>query len=169
MGLIDKIDGFLTLGKSAIYAFRSGVGLARQLQSMREELLTVHKRAAALEEEKLELAERLAEITDFGRQRDQYVMTTLSTGAVVYVPAGSRERKKVVTQPVQDPGRREDEPPIRLCANCFEQRRCSYLQPVELKFRVDTYSCQTCGAKVLIPNDRPARAYTVPVKRRQFW
>ena len=57
---------------------------------MREELLTARQHAAALEEEKLELAKRLAEITDFGSQRDQYVETTLSTGASVYMLAGSR-------------------------------------------------------------------------------
>lgn len=60
------------------------------MQSMREELLTARQHAAALEEEKLELAKRLAEITDFGSQRDQYVETTLSTGASVYMLAGSR-------------------------------------------------------------------------------
>ncbi len=176
MGVIDRIDGVLTLAKATTDFARSGgdsvaviVDLAEQLQSIREELLLVRQEALALQEEKLEMEKRLADLVSFDNTRDQYVLTTLAPGTVVYVLRGPGEGEEAVERPVQQPHGRPGQPPIYYCAHCFEQRRYSYLQLEKPDFHRDTYSCHVCGAKVLVPHDRPAQAYTFPVKRRQPW
>ena len=174
MSVMDRIDGVLNLARAMTDIAKSDgksaaviTDLLDQLQSLREKLLAVRKEAAELQGKNLELANQLAATNDFERQRDQFALTTLSTGAVVYVPAGAREREVTVEQPVQEQGGQTEQPPTYyLCANCFEHEKRSYLQPAEQKPRVDTYSCHACGARVPVPNGRPVPNYQ-PIRIRR--
>lgn len=166
MELTDRINAMLrrasnTLELAASTDIADAVLTLREtVQTLREELLDLRDTVSTLQEEKMQIAKRLAELTDFNDERKNYALVALPTGAVVYVERGAGQREIPVAEPVQDTGQRKNQRPIYLCAHCFERAERSYLQLTKPDFRRDTYSCNVCGSTVLIPNSQEMTVMT---------
>ena len=136
MDLIDKIGRVSRLLSNAIELSQADV--REQLLALNEEILEMREMVLALKSENVDLKDRLLKADNFEREKERYQLHKLETGSLVYI--------------LREPFR-ESEPPHYLCATCFERGEKSYLQPAKQDFRVDTYTCQTCGATVLVPNN----------------
>ena len=138
MGIISQLNKATAWARAITDIAKSGGDSATVIADLTEKLITARKQVSTLEEEKLEIEKRLADFSRFENERDQYVMTTLKTGAVVY------ELKR----PQEGQGR------VYYCANCSLEHRLSILQPKDRGYDQDTYLCQPCGSTVLVPGSR---------------
>lgn len=162
MALFDTFDRVLNFTRASVDIAKGGgdpaslvINLRERLQTLREDLLTLREEAATLREEKREVEERLANLSNFESERHMYMLVTLESGGVVYVPKES--------------GSGEHQGRIYLCANCFEESRRKILQVQSRNYEFDTYYCPACKATVQAPSSlEPGLPMTTSSSTRGF-
>lgn len=106
--------------------------LLGQIAAAQESTLRSQERESALTRQVHELEQRIAEIETWDREKERYQLTELPPGVFVYA--------------VKEEAR-GDEPPHKLCANCFQQKRKSLLNSGETINGLTRLHCPSCGFK----------------------
>ena len=112
--------------------------LADRFSDVQVGLLESHQREAELVDRCRALKEELDRAKDWETQRARYLLKTLNSGAAVYV---------------QKPDVEVPEDPHWLCANCFENREKSIVQPQRgiLQQGQQEWKCPRCRATFGVP------------------
>ena len=161
MTIVDQFSGLLKYMQAGIDVARGKddpaaqlLELRNRLQTASEQLLVLREAVSALQREKAEVEERLAECTHFEMERDQFEMVKLETGSLVY------ER--------QEPVKGGHDAPVHYCAQCFRNGKQSLLDMKDQHARHDRHECPRCGGVALIPHDRPTpRPVNLSGRRRR--
>ena len=106
------------------------IELQAQIMAAQQGALAAHQREAAMAEEIRGLKTRMAEMETWDREKERYQLTELPPGVFVYT--------------VKEEAR-GNEPPHKLCANCFQQKRKSFLNSDEPTSGITRLHCPSCG------------------------
>ena len=123
-----------------------------QVRALQTELLAAQQREIDLTERYRKLEDELSRVDDWEAVKTRYVPYRVFGGATVYA---------------LKPEHQGDEPPQFLCANCFQNRRLSYLQPQEpTALNRTPWKCPRCGATLVIRHKRQAKQTAKRTARR---
>jgi hypothetical protein len=117
-----------------VHVIKAQIGeLQAQILAAQESALRAQERESALARRVDELKAKIAEFETWDREKERYELQRLPPGALVY---GLKDAASATA------------PPHYLCANCFEQRKKSYLQSQGPSVGVEYFHCHTCGEKI---------------------
>lgn len=111
------------------------VELTSEIMSAQASAMSAQAVQAELTERVRDLEQRIAELEDWGREKERYQLTQVANGVLAYeLRAG------------MDNG----EPPHMICANCYQRGRKSLLQTeTRDPRRVRMLVCQACNAELI--------------------
>ena len=132
--LMDVHDAVVIQGKVA--------ELLGDIAAAQEGTLRSQERESALSRQVHELEQRIAQMETWDREEERYQLTELPPGVFVYT----------VKEEV-----RGNEPPHKLCANCFQQKRKSFLNSDEPISGTTRLHCPSCGFEDRIGRFRESR------------
>ncbi len=121
------------------------LALSDKLLEMQAAALDAQQREIHLTNRCRQLEDELSRVNDWEAERARYTLVQVSKLASVYV------QKLDVDTP---------HAPHWLCANCFEDRQKSYLQPGEQRSDRRTWKCQRCHATLVIYWDSAPESQT---------
>lgn len=127
------------------YIDEGGEG-AKRLRELERELIEVQQRETALSQENAALKQTIADYEHFDVERKHYTRKQKPSGAwVVHVRPGQEFEADV-------------EQGMEFCANCFQKRKLSILQPSEKRGSAVVYmACHECGAYIM--QDKPPTGF----------
>ncbi len=106
------------------------IELQAQIMSAQQGALAAQQREAAMTEEIRNLKSHVTELEAWDREKERYELAELPPGVFVYT--------------VKEEAR-GGEPPHKLCANCFQQKRKSFLNSGEPTNGITRLHCPSCG------------------------
>jgi DNA-directed RNA polymerase subunit RPC12/RpoP len=135
-GAIDGLKAARDIAKTAI-GLRDAVMLQSKVIELNDVILSAQSSALDAQAEQLAMAKRIddlerqiAQTEAWDREKVRYQLTELPPGVLVY--AVKEEARGI-------------EPPHYVCANCFEQRRKSFLNKDESNHGQTKLHCPACG------------------------
>jgi hypothetical protein len=156
----DISKALLNLGLSA--------QIKDQIREMNDRILAAQESAiasrdyqSALLKQINDLEKQIADLEKWDAEAETYQLTDI--GRPVPTPFVHR----VVYAYCPKQGTHTTEPPHSLCANCFNDRHKSILQPQQLVGHIDTLFCQRCHEVLYLAGERPAQG-AKPAPPRTF-
>lgn len=124
-----------------------------QVRALQTELLAAQQREIDLTERCRKLEDELSRVDDWETVKTLYVPYRMSGGATVYALKPEHQG--------------DDEAPQLLCANCFQDRRMSHLQPQEpTALNRTPWKCPRCEATLVIWRKRQTKQTSKRTARR---
>lgn len=142
--LSSALQGLFALQEmlKAGYSVRNANEVAQRVAEVQSQLMPFLSTAVESQQRELTLTQRIRDLEEeniklknWGRERERYGLTEISTGVFAY-------RLK--------PGMENSEPAHLLCANCFTKDEKVILQAEAQGETVYRYGCPRCGTKLFM-------------------
>jgi hypothetical protein len=148
-GMIQSLNAIAQLSKAAI-GIRDAALIREKLVELNGEVLSAQAGALATQADQFALLERISrlekQIADFEAwkaEADTYQLKDVSQsgigGLLAFVPKA---------------GTHDSEPPHSLCAQCYNERRKSFLQPEDRNGLCKVLACHYCGSDLYLTGAR---------------
>jgi hypothetical protein len=96
--------------------------------------LSSQEKQSALAKRICELEQKIVELENWNHESERYQLTSLASDILVYTVK---------------PGKENGEPPHKLCARCYNERKKSILQRKDKSMSGTTFICHTCNSEIL--------------------
>jgi DNA-directed RNA polymerase subunit RPC12/RpoP len=145
-GVLSSFNALKNIIQAAIdlhdaQAFKAKVGeIYGVLLDAQSKMFSVNEERTTLIDRVRTLEEQITDFENWETERQRYELQSITSGSFAYV-------MKAAVQ--------GNEPPHKICAKCYQDRKKSILQldpssgPARSLGKPDTYSCPRCGSKII--------------------